>query len=105
MSCPLPNPHPASSRKIGGRPNDNPSTMSEKYKLPCGTFGTNVGLGPKLPKQSAARRNYLPCLRARAPDNRSCIAGSANYFPGMSTAFDTAATVRELEATGMMDRG
>ena len=27
-----------------------------------------------------------------------------NYFSGMSTAFDTAATVRELEAAGM-DRG
>ncbi len=30
--------------------------------------------------------------------------GNMNYFSGMDTAFDTAATVRELEATGM-DRG
>ncbi len=47
VSCP-PNPYPASSRKIGGRPNDNPSTISEKCKLPCGTFGTDVGLGPTM---------------------------------------------------------
>ena len=45
VSCP-PNLHPVSSRKIGTRQNGNPSTISEQYEIPCGTFGTHVGLGP-----------------------------------------------------------
>ena len=44
----LPNPHPASSSINGSRQNGSPSTISEESELPCGTFGTHVGLRPML---------------------------------------------------------